>query len=797
MSNKTSSDVKQPLSCYHCAEEIPQGSQWYAVAGGRKRQLCSQRCQETVQWIEKIGLSDYYRLRTGPSQRTTTAAVDQAWASEAVLQQVLKQKAEGFYEVSLLIDGMHCSACTWLIERALLQLGGVSDIQINPITYRALFTIEQEKTSLQDVLHCLQRAGYQPRPLHRDSLEEARKSENRDLLKRLVVAGFGMMQVMTYAFVLYMENFGELPGGTKELFRWLGFLVSTPVVFYSAVPFFSSAFHSLKMRMLNMDVPIAIAIAAVYGSSVFQAVMNQGEVYFESVTMLVFFLLIGRYVEMRARHYSIDNADALVQLTPSFAQKVLANGEVETIAVEQLQPGDKVRVMEGAHIPADGILLSAKTRLDEALLSGEATARTRLKDEAVVAGSLVLDGPIEIKVSKVGGETFLASLVNLSTKAQTQRPKLTRRGERATNHFVLRVLVITSITLAAWLYFDPSQALEATIALLVVACPCALGLAAPATITRALGVLAKKNILVVKPDAFEDLEHISTVIFDKTGTLTEPVVSTDNADAKALQFAASLARESQHPLSRALLLANDQPLLAVEQVKSVPGMGMQGVIQGRQFRLGQASFALAEENRALANDASLVLGEQGRFVASFEADESLRKDADFTVKALQQQGLQCQILSGDSEARVENIARQLAIDTWKSRLLPAEKLAYLQLLHQQKQHVLMIGDGSNDAPVLAGADVSIALTSGAELAQANADVLFCDGQLAHTLYLQKIAQQTRVILQQNQRWAMMYNTLAMPAAALGYIPPWLAAIFMSLSSLFVVLNALRIGRGRS
>lgn len=796
MSNKPSLDkTKLGKSCYHCAEQIPQGSQWFAVAGGKERQLCSQGCQETVEWIEKIGLSDFYRLRSAPSQRKSADTIDQAWASEAVLKHVLREKGDGFYEVSLLIDGMHCSACVWLIERALLQLAGVSDIQINPVTHRAIFTIEQQKTKLQDALLCLQKAGYQPRPLHSDSLDSARKSESRDLLKRLVVAGFGMMQVMTYAFVLYMENFGELPGGTKELFRWLGFLVATPVVFYSATPFFASAFHSLKQRMLNMDVPIAIAIAAVYSSSVYQAMMNQGEVYFESVTMLVFFLLIGRYVEMRARHYSIDNADALVHLTPSFAQKVLATGDLETVAVDLLQAGDRVRVMEGAHIPADGMLLSEKTRLDEALLSGEAAARVRLKDEAVVAGSLVLDGPIEILVTRVGAETFLANLVNLSTKAQTQRPKLTRRGEKATNHFVLRVLVITSLTLAGWLYYDPSQALEATIALLVVACPCALGLAAPAAITRALGVLAKKNILVVKPDAFESLEHVSTVVFDKTGTLTEPIINVSSIDAEALQFAASLARESQHPLSRALLAANDQVILAVENVRSVPGMGMEGEIQGRKFRLGQAKFALNEENRHLANDASLILGEEGRFIASFDSDESLRQDAEFTVKALQQQGMNCQIFSGDSEKRVEKAADRLGIAIWKSRLLPDDKLAYLQSLQQQKKQVLMIGDGSNDAPVLAGADVSIALTSGAELAQANADVLFCDGQLAHTLYLQKIAQQTRVILQQNQRWAMMYNTLAMPTAALGYIPPWLAAIFMSLSSLFVVLNALRIGRG--
>lgn len=741
-----------------------------------------------------MGLSDFYRLRSGPSQRLQAVDSDSTWATALMMGQVLRDKGQGIVEVSLLIEGMHCSGCVWLIERLLLKLGGVSDIQINPVTHRAVLSFDSQQVTLHDILQTLSKAGYQPRPLESASLDDARRQESRDLLKRLFVAGLGMMQVMTYAFVLYMGHFEPLPKETSELFRWLGFLVSTPVVFYSALPFFRNARHALRMKALNMDVPIAIAIAAVYGSSVYQAMMLQGEVYFESVTMLVFFLLTGRYVEMRARHHSVDNADALIHLTPAFAQRRKADGNLESVPVSELQLGDTIQIAEGAHIPADGILLSLQTRLDEALLSGEAVARQRLRDDALIAGSLVLEGPIDMQVSRVGADTFLASLAYLSTKAQTQRPRLSRRSEKATANFVWRVLILTTLTLVLWLWYDPSRALEATIALLVVACPCALGLAAPAAITRALGALAQRNILVVRPDALETLGKVDTVVFDKTGTLSEAIVDSASSDSEILQLAASLARESQHPLSRALVAANQQTIVAVDNAQAFLGLGIEGTVAGRVLRLGQARFALNDELAEQYSDASLVLGENGQLLASFHIDEKLRADAKSTVNYLRSQAISSQIISGDSESRVAHIAEQLGINTWYARQLPADKLAQLKQLQAQGHCVMVVGDGSNDAPILAGADVSVALSSGSELAQANADILICDGRLASLIDAKQIALETQKILQQNQRWAMSYNTLAMPIAALGYIPPWLAAILMSLSSLFVVINALRIGK---
>lgn len=781
--------------CYHCGSSIPEGSNIYARIAERERLFCSTNCCTTATWINTHGLSDFYRLREGPSARPTALSNKTSWDQANLQRHVVRQRAEGESEVSLLVDGIHCAGCVWLIERVLLQLPGVSTTQINPITRRARVTFDERTLHLSSILDAIARAGYQPRPLDTSALDDARSTESRDLLKRLLVAGFAMMQVMTYAFVLYMGNFEALPHATSELFRWLGFLLATPVVFYSAIPFYKGAKQALIHRTLNMDVPIAIAITAVYVSSAYQAIAVQGDVYFESVTMLVFFLLTGRYLEMRARHHSVDNADALIRLTPAFAERRKPDGTLEQVPIMELNEGDVVHVAEGAHVPADGALLSTQTLLDESLLSGEASARRRLQNETVIAGSLVLEGPIDITVTQVGQNTFLANLADLSTRAQTERPRYALASESVTSRFVRRVLIFTSITLAAWLWYDPSQALTATIALLVVACPCALGLAAPAAMTRALGVLARHSILVVRPDALENLTAIDTVVFDKTGTLTEPTLVAQHVNKATLQLAASLARESQHPLSRALVVANTLPLLAVTDVTAFPGLGLEGTVAGRRLRLGQPSFALHNSSNA-PNDASLVVGEGGHLLGAFHMDEKLRADARITVQALTQQGMHCEILSGDSHTRVERVAQQLGIHSWYGRQMPADKLNHLQTLQAAGKRVLMVGDGSNDAPVLAGADVSVALTSGAELAQANADVLLCSGQLSGVLETNRIAQQTKQILAQNQRWAFTYNTIAMPVAALGFIPPWLAAIFMSASSLLVVLNALRIGRQR-
>ena len=488
----------QARGCWHCGEPLPANAVILAHIAGHSRPMCCQGCRAAAEWIEQLGLGDYYRLRTQPAQKpdwNTTSRNRDAWQRSELARHVIRDLGAGCRETMLLIEGMRCSACVWLIERALCALPGVVTVQVNAAAQRARITWHDATTTLPQILDRLARTGYPAHPLHAATLDDVRRRESRDALKRLLVAGLGAMQAMMFAAVLYV---GSSDLSANELFRWLGFLVATPVVFYSARPFFAGALRSIKARQLGIDVPVAAAVALIYAASLIEAVRGGGHVYFDSVSMFVFFLLAGRYLQMRARHRAGDLTDALARLTPPFANRLLPDGAIERVGIQELDAGDRVHVEEGGRLPADGVLLSERCRVDEALLSGESAPLTKRHDEPLIAGSVLLDGPIHMRVERVGAETMLAGIVALVERAQAQRPKLAHAGERAARNFVARLLVLTALTGAAWSVFDPSRAFSAALAVLVVSCPCAFALAVPAAITRALAVLARCGVLVVK-----------------------------------------------------------------------------------------------------------------------------------------------------------------------------------------------------------------------------------------------------------------------------------------------------------
>ena len=709
----------------------------------------------------------------------------------------------------LLVEGVRCAACVWLIERALCALPGVVTVQVNAAAQRARITWRDATITLPQILERLARTGYPAHPLHAATLDDVRRRESRDALKRLLVAGFGAMQAMMFAAVLYL---GSSDRSANELFRWLGFLVATPVVFYSARPFFAGALRSIKARQLGIDVPVAIAVALIYAASLIEAVRGGGHVYFDSVSMFVFFLLAGRYLQMRARHRAGDLTDALARLTPPFANRLRPDGALERVGIQELAVGDRVHVEEGGRLPADGVLLSERCRVDEALLSGESSPLTKRRDEPLIAGSVLLDGPIHMRVEGVGAETMLAGIVALVERAQAQRPQLAHAGERAARSFVARVLALTALTGAVWSVLDPSRAFSAALAVLVVSCPCAFALAVPAAITRALAVLARYGVLVVKPDAIQALAEATHVVFDKTGTLTEPELALGDVQTfgglsreATLSLAASLGRESRHPVARAIVAARgDIAVESANDVTSHAGLGISGKVAQHELRLGQAAFALPDRQQSIvcgqaeascSSDDAVLLADAAGPIAAFRLTERVRPGARAAMDALRQRGLELMIASGDAPTKVADVAAELKISDWRARQLPADKLNWLSSLHAKGARVIVVGDGVNDAPVLAGADVAIAVAGGAEIARAGSDIVLAGGRLEALATARTIAQQTLAILHQNQRWALCYNLAAVPAAALGFVPPWLAALGMSLSSLLVILNALRIGRG--
>jgi Cu2+-exporting ATPase len=722
-----------------------------------------------------------------------------AWAHPQLAAQVLRPRRDGCNEIALSVEALTDARQVLRLEQLIRSLPGVQRVTIDRPARRVRVVLDTNRTPLPTLLANFAGAGCPAQPLQHDSIDDVRSQEQHDALKRLLVAGMCSMQVMTYAFVIYIGVVDFVDFSTRNLFRWLGLLTSVPVVFYSALPFFRGAMQEMRERRLGINLPVALAVALIFLASMLNTLRGS-----DSVTMFVSLLLGGRYLELRARHRSGAMGDAVIDGTPLLAQRRRADGALETVPAMTLLPGDRVHVAEGTRVPADGVLQSTDVRLDEALLSGESRPVSRRRGEQLIAGSVLLSGPAELIVEHGGHSTTVTRLGALATCARQTR-SLIAASDREVGRFVARVLGLTVLTALGWLLVDPARAFEAAVAVLVVACPCAFALTRPATLTRALGVLASRGVLVTNGEALGRLAAVDYAMFDKTGTLTVPqldrrAVEPLRGDSveRVLQLAAALAHESSHPLARALADTARQQALPVQasSVQVAAGAGISGEVAGRTLWLGRADFALAPSGTTIpthANDALLLTDANGA-IATFHLDEQPRADARRVLDALRADNIAISMASGDASSRVTATADRLGIADWHARQSPADKLERLQAAHAAGRITLAVGDGSNDAPLLAGADVSAALASGTELAQAHADLLLMDGRLSGLLDARAIACQLQQVTAQSRRWALVYNLCAVPFAAFGMVPPWLAGIGMSLSSLVVVLNALRVGK---
>lgn len=784
-------------ACFHCAEPVPPGCSLQVRVNGTAQPVCCRGCEAAVAWIQGLGLADYYRLRSEPADRAEPVGDFSAWDRPAMQRMHVRLHTPDRAEVVVLVDNLRCAACAWLIEHAMNAQPGVCETGVSAPARRVRLLFDPRHTALSGLLESLARLGYTPHPLDIAALDALRQRENRDALKRLLVAALGTMQAMMYAVALYAGRFDGIDPATRDFFRWLGFLVATPVVLYAARPFFAGAWRELRTRQLSMDTPVALAIALIYAASLLATLSRAGEIYFDSVSMFVLFLLGARYVEMRARHRAGDLVDALARLQPATAERLLgADGAAETVGVYELQPGDHVRVAAGTGVPADGVLTDRTCHVDESLLTGESTPRLRRPQETLMAGTVLLNGPVRLRVTQVGADTVLAGIVRMVTRAASEKPALARAADAHARRFVTRTLMLTSLTALAWVWFDPSRAFTAAVAVLVISCPCAFALAVPAALTRAVAVLARHGVLVVDADALERLATADVFVFDKTGTLTQPALDRARCQVRrgtfdaALRIAAALEQSSAHPLARALRSATaDISLPSVHLPHEVVGQGVEGIVDGVRYRLGRGNWAGEE-----SDGGRMLLCDEHGVVASFALTEFPRPDAASALAQLRDDGAQIIMFSGDHTLRVAHIASLLGIEQWRADATPADKLAWLRKLRSEGHRVAMVGDGINDAPVLAGADVAVALGSGTALAQASSGILLAGDRLDKLASARATAAAMLRATRQNMCWAIAYNLCAVPLAALGLVPPWLAAIGMSASSLLVLLNSLRIGR---
>lgn len=725
-----------------------------------------------------------------------------AWAHPRLAAQVLRTRRDGQSEVTVRVGPLQGAQHVIRLEQAIHSLPGVRRVSIDAAARRVRVVWNSERTSLPDLLTAFASMRCDAQPLRSDGAQDTRAREAHDMLKRMLVAGMFAMQVMTYAFVIYIGVVDFVDFTTRGLFRWLSMLSTVPVMFYAAHPFTVGAVREVRERRLGIHLPVALAIWLVFIASTISTLRGEGEIYFDSISMFVFLLLAGRYVELRARHRSVSLSDAAIDGTPWLAERRTADGRTETVPATELMVGDIVHMAEGSVVPADGVLESDAAEVDESLLTGESLPVMRHRGERLAAGSVLLAGPAQLRVEHFGDGTAAARIGALSARARQARDAVLPGSDIQLRAFVARVLAFTALTALGWLIFDPSRAFAASVAVLVIACPCAFALTAPAALTRALGVLAQRGVLVTDSAALARLDLVDVALFDKTGTLTTPQLGLGDVEAFGdatpqvrLAEAAALARESAHPVARLITQAcASGPWMQAREVRVIAGSGVTGQLDGRELRLGRHAFALPDGTPA---DDRLWLADNTGPLAAFRLGDHLRADALPTMEALRREGVSLMIASGDATSRVGDAARALGIADWHARQTAADKLALLQHARQSGHVTLAVGDGTNDAPVLAGADVSAAIATGTDLAQAHADLLLLHGRLQGVTDARDVARQIREVVAQGRRWSLGYNLCAIPFAALGLVPPWLAAIGMSLSSLAVVLNAWRIGRSKT
>ncbi|MFY9179964.1 MAG: heavy metal translocating P-type ATPase [Venatoribacter sp.] len=796
--------MTQTTRCFHCGEAVTELGRFSALIDGVEQPMCCPGCKAVAETIIESGLKDYYKHRTDlpelpPSELNDTTVEAREtllfYDSPALQQQFVAQVGE-LSEASFVIEGISCAACSWLIEKRMAQLKGVSKATLNLSNHRLFLQWQSNEVKVSSLIEALLRLGYKAVPFSATSQEETRHKENKIAIRRLMLAGFGMMQMMMMAIPTYSDMLA-----VEEFFlRLAQLLLSVPVVLYSGAPFFKAALRDIKAKHFTMDVPVSLAIMLAFGASIWST-FHQGEhVYFSEVCMFIFFLLVGRYLEMRARHRMNRAGNNLLTLLPNMALRVNAQGQDELIAASDIQLGDILRVKPGQAIAADGVVLEGKSSVDEAALTGEYLPVAKAVGSPLIGGTLNVESPLLMKVTATGASARISTIMRLLDRAQQTKPRAALIADRIASYFVLAVLMVCAVIFAYWWQVDGfDKAFYVALSVLVVTCPCALALATPTALTAATAALRERGLLISQGHVLETLPQITRVVFDKTGTLTQGRLTLEqvkllsaHSEAQVLALAAGLEKYSTHPIARAF---KDIEGAELNQIQQLAGLGIQGEYQGLLYKLGRADFAWHAPLQSPSGTGQwLLLASSQEPIAWLQLNDSLRSSAKPLIEGLSQQGLKISLLTGDPSEAGPALAKTLGISDVRIGMSPEAKLATVQAWQQSGEKVLMVGDGINDVPVLAGADLSLAVSEASDLAKTHADTLLNNGQLETLLSMLETGKKTARIIWQNHAWAIGYNLVALPAAASGIVQPWQAAIGMSISSLLVVTNAMRLLR---
>lgn len=783
--------------CLHCGEPAEVGK-FVVEVDGQLQDACCPGCQAAASLIgDSSDLSNYYRFRDKFSPRATTLTQKQRNAiaryDQDDIQADFVDLGKEERHATFLIDGISCAACVWLIEKRLQQFDGVVDIQVNLSTQRMQLTWRRSQP-LSALLIAVFELGYSARPYRHSEAQAQLENTHRQYLIRLGVSAIGMMQVMMNAVVLYS---GGIAGADKSFVNWASLVLTIPVILISAGPFFTNAWRGIRTRKLGMDVPVSLAIGLAFGASIWATFKGSGETYYESVAMFTCFLLIGRYLEFRAR---LAFGEAGNTLDPSLPEVIVRmhSDQREEVLVKQLKPGDIISIPAGQTIPVDGEVTLGSSEVDQASFTGESIPVPVNIGSQVAAGTINRAQHLLIQVQNTGADTQLSLLHRLVDQASSNRPQIAQIADKVASYFVSIVLLVCSVTAIVWWQIDSSRAFWVALSVLVVTCPCALSLATPTALTAATTRLRRKAVLLTKGTTLEALESVSMIAFDKTGTLTDGQLGLNKvvrlndvySEEVLIKLAASIEVGQPHPIAEALL-SRSSDTFDCENIRLQAGLGLTATWQGKSITFGKAELA----NQKLVppdNTASwhlLTIADQPS--AWFGFDDQLRPQAKQAIAELGSSN--CIILSGDRTERVASIAQALGIETYFGDLTPEAKIETLRR-YKQSHAVMMVGDGLNDAPVLASAHVSVAMSNAVDLAKQQSDVVLLQSNLRQLADILSTARRCKRIIKQNLSISLAYNLLALPAAVAGLVPPWLAAIGMSLSSVVVVSNAMRLRR---
>ncbi|MGR8948573.1 MAG: heavy metal translocating P-type ATPase [Gammaproteobacteria bacterium] len=714
--------------------------------------------------------------------------------------------AAGNHQLTLLVDGITCAGCVRSIEKKLATLDGLESAVVNATTKRAELSWNPDRLKLSEIIAAFYHIGYPAFPFDARDRQKKLEKERKQGLQRLGVSLLLSAQIMMFTVALYVGKDSGITAQNTFYFQCVCLLLSIPLMAYCAVPFFRNAWRALKNHHMGMDVPVSLALIVAFVASCWALYTRIGDVYFESIAMFVSLLLLSRFLELNARIRVTSLFDDIARAVPKITQRYNDDGVLESVTLTALRPGDRIVIKAGEIAPVDGEVLSGSTAMDEAVLSGESEPVLKTRGDKVLGGSVNKQSPIELLVEQISEDSFVSEILRLTQRAQGLKPRATVVADRLSGWFISGVLVIAGCVAVYWFNTDPARVIPVTIAVLVITCPCALALATPAAMIVASGKLLKNGIALINPRVLETLNDASVFVFDKTGTLTSGNLKLANfracgaLDGKLTrEIAAALSQHSEHNVGVALRDLEATNLIA-SQVTNVPGFGIHGSVNDKTYWLGSLEFireqtdVTAEQLRSVGDDTQKAsyLASKNELLAIFEFTDELQRGAQTLINELQANDVEVRILSGDSEKITQRLGEQLGIENATGGLKPAEKLAELQRIRDAGRVPVVIGDGINDAPMLAQGTISIAVRNATDLAKRNADLILLRDDLTSISQCMHISRRTLTIIRQNIIWAVMYNACALPLAILGLVQPWIAALGMSLSSLIVVVNATRV-----